>query len=127
MRQNHDSILITLSQKTIKERRGGYRQIVDEWICSDGNPQTWWYKSSTAPKDPDRINYVYWVVMGRIRWRSRLAQVKKDSWEKFGGKEPMYSKRWFVMFDFEPVPRKFQLPRTGFQGFRYFDSETINF
>lgn len=128
MKENQDSILITLSQQTIKDRRGGFRKIIQEWKDSDGYSLMWWYKCGTAPKDPEKVNYVYWVIKGRIRYRCRLAHIVKDKWMKFSEQsKPMYAKNWLVLFDFEPVPRDLQIDRKGFQGFRYFNSELISF
>lgn len=126
MTQNQDSILITLSQKTIKDRRGGFKKILEEWRSADGEQSTWWYKCGTAPKDPENVNWVYWVVKGRIRYRARLLDVVKDREIQFTNQsKPMFAKRWLVLFDFEQIPRRLQINRKGFQGFRYFDSDSL--
>lgn len=118
MRELTDSIVITLSQQTIKERRGGLRQILNEWRDSDGEKTTWWYKCGAAPKV--EIVNVYWVIGGRVRWKSKLLQVERDKWMMFSPGTPMYGKCWLILFDFEPIPRRDQVYMKGFQGFRYF-------
>lgn len=121
MKEGCDSILVTLSLQTIKERRGGFRAIVNEWRKSDGNT-AWWYKCGTAPKAPENIVWVYWTIGGRIRWRCRLLQVVNDLEIQFSThSRPLYSKRWLVLFDFEPIPRAQQIEHKGFQGFRYYN------
>lgn len=121
MKEDQDSILITLSQKTIAERRGGYRQIITEWKSADGDPITWWYRLGTAPRHSENIEWVYWVVKGRIRWRCRLAGIEKNKEMRFSNQsKPMYGKNWLILFDFEEIPRHLQPLRKGFQGFRYF-------
>lgn len=126
MREFLDSIVVTMSQQTIKERAGGYKQICREWIDADGENSTWWYRCGNAPKRPWNIVWVYWVVKGRIRWRSRLLEIQKDKEMLFGGQNtPKYAKAWLVMFDFERIPRTRQIEMKGFQGFRYFNSEKV--
>lgn len=121
MIEGSDSILITLSRDTIKARKGGYRQIAREWLASDGENSTWWYKCGTAPKDPDSICWVYWVIAGRVRWRCKLLQVERDRSMVFNGREdPIYARAWLVLFDFEQLPKRDQVERKGFQGFRYY-------
>lgn len=122
MKEGCNSIVITLSQQTIKERRGGYKKIISEWLISDGELTTWWYKIGTAPKKAEDIEWVYWVINGRIRWRCRLLQIEKNMEKQFGeAGNVMYSKNWLVLFDFESLPKLQQIKKQGFQGFRYFD------
>lgn len=116
------SIVLTLSQQTIADRRGGYRAILSEWANSDGENLTWWYKCGNAPKEPNQILYVYWVVKGRIRYRCRLLEVVKNTEMTFGTRT-MFAKNWLVLFDFEPIPRDQQVTMKGFQGFRYYDQD----
>jgi len=119
MDQNHrpEAIIITLSQKTIQERRGGYRQILAEWqSCSD--EWFWYYKCGNAPIMP--VTTVYWVILGRIRWKCLLIDILKDTSVQFSNQsEQIYAKAWLQLTDFEPLPRRQQIPRKGFQGFRY--------
>lgn len=125
MKQGQDSIIITLSQRTIKERKGGYGAIIKDWVSSNGDPLTWWYKCGNAPKHPERIAWVFWSIGGAIRWKCRLSHIEKDREVEFGHGVTMYAKNWLVLFDFEPIPKKYQISKKGFQGFRYADSETI--
>lgn len=122
---NHpDAILVTLSQQTIKDRRGGLRQILREWQASDGENLTWWYRTGTMPKH--LVIWVYWVIGGRVRWKSKLLMIEENRTFQFSGRsEPMYGKTWLGLFDFEPIPRRQQISVKGFQGFRYFDHESI--
>lgn len=116
-----DSIVVTLAAKTIKERKGGLKQILSEWKQSDGEKLTWWYKLGNAPKNP--VIWVYWVLGGRIRCRSRLAGIVKTREMQFSDQsKPLYGKVWLVLFNFEPIPRAQQIDMQGFQGFRYFNS-----
>lgn len=125
--QPPDGIILTLSQRTIQQRRGGYKQIVQEWKDSNGEKMTWWYRSGTAPRDTSNIEWVYWVVAGRIRWRCRLLEIEKNVTKMFSVGNPMFGKNWFVMFDFEPIPKHLQVEHKGFQGFRYYyDGKTNN-
>lgn len=127
MKEDQDSILITLSKQTIQDRRGGFRRILKEWYDSDGEHQTWWYKLGTAPKDYSRINWVYWVIDGRIRYRCRLLSILKNKEMTFNNqKGSMFAKNWLCLFDFEFIPRTIQIERKGFQGFRYFNSNLID-
>ena len=118
-----DAIILTLSGETIKKRKGGLRQILKEWKDADGNT-LWYYKSGTAPKD--EVQTVYWVIAGRIRWKSKLAFIERNQAKKFSNhSEPIFGKVWFALFDFEPIPRSQQAECKGFQGFRYFfDNQT---
>lgn len=121
-----DSILVTLSQQTIKDRRGGYRVILKEWSQSDGSWMIWYYKCGNAPKRD--FVFIYWVIAGRIRYRCRILEIHKDTWMRFDNQpKPKYGKTWLACIDFEPVPRNLQLPHKGFQGFRYFNSKQIQF
>lgn len=115
-----DAILITLSQKTIKERRGGIRTIFMEWSNADGEKSTWSYKVGNAPKH--EVLWVYWVIGGRVRWRSRILAVHKKKWVRFSNRSTDMFGTWIEMFDFEPIPRKEQFDQKGFQGFRYHES-----
>lgn len=126
MLERPDSILVTLSQQTIRDYRDGYRGILTAWRCSDGENMAWWYRTGNGPKQD--VVWVYWVIAGRIRWRCRLLNLVKDKWMQFSNRsDPMYAKCWLVMIDFEPIPRELQIERKGFQGFRYFDSQKIDF
>ncbi len=113
-----EAIIITLSLNTIKDYRGGYRAILNDWINSDGESMLWYYKCGNAPVQP--VSIVYWVVAGRIRWQCRLVSVLKNHTMKFSnGSFPMYAKAWLELIDFEQIPRQLQLAMPGFQGFRY--------
>lgn len=126
MKESDDSILITLSTQTIKDRRGGFKRILKEWMNADGEDSTWWYKTGNGPKYPERIAWVYWVINGRIRYRCRLLELVKNKEMQFQNQlVPKYAKCWLVLFDFEHVPRHQQIAQKGFQGFRYFNSELI--
>lgn len=126
MNEQHDSILITLSLHTIKKRSGGLRQIINEWLASDGERQFWYYKVGNAPKSPERILNVFWIINKRVRWKCKLFHVERDRPEiTFTDGRTMAAKSWLVLFDFEPIPRSMQLDIRGFQGFRYFDSSQI--
>lgn len=114
-----ESIVITLSGQTIKDRRGGLRQILQEWRAADGENSVWWYRTGTVPKD--LVLFVYWVIAGRVRWKSKMFMIEEDKTMQFSNQsKPMYGKVWFGLFDFEPIPRKEQVNMKGFQGFRYF-------
>ncbi len=118
MIEQPDAIIITLSQQTIKDRRGGYRKILQEWLEADGERGLWYYKCGNAPKHD--VTIVYWIVMGRIRWQSRLVTIHRDKTMQFTNSfKPMYAKAWLELIDFEPIPRNLQIERKGFQGFRY--------
>lgn len=115
------AIAITLSQQTIKERIGGYKRILTEWANADGEHSTWWYKCATLPRYPEKIKYVYWVIKGRIRYRSLLVEVVKNKTMKFDGNPNLFeNSNFLVLVDFEEIPRKQQIVMKGFQGFRYF-------
>lgn len=111
-----DAIVVTLSQQTIKERRGGLRQILAEWHDADGERSTWWYKCGTAPTRD--IVTVYWVIGGRVRYKAKLAGIERNKEMTFG-QTTMFGRAWLVMFDFELIPRRKQIYMKGFQGFRY--------
>ena len=119
MDERPEAIIITLSQKTIAERKGGYRQIVEEWeSCTD--TWFWWYKCGNAPIHP--VTTIYWVVMGRIRWKCLLVDIRRNETMRFSNRtEPIYAKAWLMLTDFEAIPRRAQIERKGFQGFRYSD------
>lgn len=124
MSEPPDAILVTLSQQTIKDRQGGLRQILEEWRNSDGENLTWWYRIGHPPKH--LVIWVYWVIGGRIRWKSKLYMIEENRTFQFSGRsQPMYGKAWLGLFDFEPIPRRQQIQHKGFQGFRYFDHESI--
>ena len=109
-----DSILVTLGQSTIKDRKGGYKLIAKEWLNADGEQDTWWYRCGNAPKR--EVVYVYWVIGGRIRWRSRLLDIHKDITMTFDNQtEAKYAKAWLVLYDFETIPRQLQTIRKGFK------------
>ena len=117
MDERPEAIIITLSQQTIKDRRGGYRQIVEEWE-SRTDSALWYYRCGNAPVHD--ITTVYWVVMGRIRWKCLLVGIKRHEFMLFSNRtEPMYAKAWLMLTDFEAIPRRAQIERKGFQGFRY--------
>ena len=120
MRELTDSIIITLSKQTIKERRGGLRQILKEWSASDGDNKVWGYMMRNVPTQ--EIINVYWVIAGRIRWKCKIAEVRQNRWKRLGrgGKVEEYSTYCVFLFDFEPIPRIDQMEMKGFQGFRYF-------
>jgi len=117
MNDRPEAIVITLSQQTIKDRKGGYRQIIEEWeSCTD--TWFWYYKCGNAPKMP--VTTIYWVIMGRIRWKCLLIDIDRDKWIQFSNRTaPMYAKAWLILTDFEPIPRRQQIIQKGFQGFRY--------
>jgi len=124
----HDCIIITLGKAAIKDHPGGWRAIIKEWKMADGESGGFWiYKCGTAPKHWDKINYVYWVVGGKIRARSRLVDVRKDLTIDFGDGRELYGKRWLVLCDFEMFPMGERFGMKGFRGFRYFnDSGFVN-
>ncbi len=118
LEQRPEAIIITLSQQTIKDRRGGYKQILTEWANSDGNNGMWYYKCGNAPKH--EVTIIYWVVGGRIRWQSTLVTIHRNQTMRFSHRtKPMYAKSWFELIDFQPIPRHLQPVMQGFQGFRY--------
>ena len=117
-----DAIVVTLSQQTIKDRRGGLRTILKEWRDSDGENRVWLYRLGNAPKHD--IQEVYWVIAGRIRWKSKFAGIDQRVTIKFG-ERTLRGKAWLILFDFEPIPRKQQIALKGFQGFRYFNPEQL--
>jgi len=110
-----EAIIVTLSQREIKEK--GYRSIIEGWRkCTD--QYFWFYKCGNAPTMP--VTIVYWVVMGRIRWKCLLIDIYKDRWMEFDNKPGLhYAKAWLQLTDFEQIPRRQQVIRKGFQGFRY--------
>lgn len=117
----HDAIVVTLSMNTIRERRGGLRQILAEWRDADGERSTWWYKCGAAPTR--EIVNVFWVIGGRIRYKSTLLAIERNKTMMFTVGTPMFGKAWLILFDFEPIPRHRQIEMKGFQGFRYINSE----
>jgi len=120
-----DAIVVTLSMNTIRERRGGLRQILTEWHDADGERSTWWYKCGTAPTRD--VVTVFWVIGGRIRYKSTLADIRRNETMRFSNRTaPMFGKVWLVLFDFQPIPRDQQIPMKGFQGFRYINSNQFN-
>ena len=122
--ENKDSILVTLSQAIIKERDGGYKKIIQEWLASDGENLSWWFRMGNAPKR--EFLYIYWVVAGRIRYRCLATMYPSDQVTLDDGRI-LDGKNWACCFDFEAIPRALQLNKKGFQGFRYFDSSNITF
>lgn len=128
MREPTDSILVTLSKATIAEygrqtyQRGiGFSRIIKDWLAADGENGTWSYKLANAPKM--EIVWVYWVIGGKIRWRSRVLEIHRNKTIQFSNRsEPMFAKVWLEMFDFEKLPRPY-IERKGFQGFRYYYPE----
>lgn len=120
-----DAIVVTLSMQTIKERRGGLRQILAEWRDADGERSTWWYKCGTAPTR--EILTVYWVIGGRVRYKAKLATIERNKEMRFSNRTaPMFGKVWLVLFDFEPIPKDRQIVMKGFQGFRYANPHIFN-
>lgn len=119
------AIIVTLSMQTIKERRGGFRQILSEWQDADGDSSTWWYKCSVKPKRD--IISVYWVINGRVRYKSKLAGTEVYKNMKFSNQDtPKFGRAWLVLFDFEPIPKRQQIVMKGFQGFRYANPYIFN-
>ncbi len=112
-----EAIILTIGQKLIQTRPGGYAKIVKEWnACNDSS--LWYYNLPNAPVHP--ITTVYIVVMGRIRWKCLLVGIERDKAIQFSNSpEPMYAKAWLMLTDFEAIPRRAQIERKGFQGFRY--------
>lgn len=120
MKEDCDSIMVTLSRNTIKNRKGGFKEIVQEWLEMDGIHYTWYYKLSSGPKDPSRISWVYWVIGNRVRYRSRVLEVERKKAMIFShDQKPIFARAWLVCFDFEAIPRRSQVYFKGFQGFRY--------
>ena len=119
----NDSIIVTLSQNTIKEREGGFRKILSEWNKSDGENITWWYRCGNKPKR-DFI-FVYWVIGGRVRYFSRVCGIERADELHTDDGRIIKGKYWVGCFDFESIPARFQVKRKGFQGFRYGNSSEL--
>lgn len=115
MDERPEAIIVTLSQREIQEK--GYRNIIKQWeSCSDR--YFWFYKCGNAPKMP--VTTVYWVVMGRIRWKCLLIDIHRKTSMNFDNMPgEHYAKAWLQLTDFERIPRRQQVVRKGFQGFRY--------
>ena len=108
------SILVTLPQEVIANRTGGYGRIVREWTMTDEDRYTWAYRFPSRPKLPvSEIEYVLWVIKGRVRWLSMPLY-----WFTPRGK-PNEGGRWLNLTNFEKTPRGNQVRMRGFQGFRY--------
>ena len=118
-----DAILVTLSQATIKDRVGGYRQIIQEWLQSDGERVIWHYKCGNLPKRD--VVWVYWVIGGKVRWRARVMETHKNKEMTFTDRDGSNPRRltgnFLALIDFEQLPHP-QVNRKGFQGFRYYQS-----
>lgn len=116
-----DAIILTLSQRIIKERPGGFRQILKEWSEANGEPYTWSYRVKSVPKQD--ITTVFWVIGGRIRYKSKVLDKHRNQTIQFVNRPITMTGNWVEMFDFEPIPKNKQQSYQGFQGFRYTDSE----
>lgn len=117
-----DSIVITLSQSIIKERKGGYKEIVKEWLNADGEKGgVWCYKCHVLPKYPDKVLWVYWVISGRIRWKCKMAGTFKNRTIDFPGQNKSITGNWLIVMCFEPIPKKIQIEMKGFRGFKYLE------
>lgn len=118
MEDRPEAIIITMSQQTIKDRPGGYKRIMEEWMGSNGDT-IWNYRCINPPVHP--VSIIYWVIAGRIRWQCRLVSVQKvkrrHSSDVF--RKRIYAMAWLELIDFEAIPRQIQPAMKGFQGFRY--------
>lgn len=118
------AIAVTLSQQTIADRKGGFKTILEEW----NNPDIiWYYRCGNLPKFTELL-YVFWVIGGRYRYVSVIAGMEKDKTMRFVRENGTFAEmhgNWILNIDYKPIPRRYQEPRKGFQGFRYIQEEDM--
>lgn len=108
----NDSIVISLGEQEIKNT-GGYTEVVKYMLQCDGRKV---FVLDVEGVDDevheDNILYVFIVVRGKVRWRSKLLSSFRGA---------------LALCDFEPVPKNLMLERKNFKGYRFIDAGFIDF
>ncbi len=109
-----DGIIITISQKMLKEK--GYRNWLRNFLDAMGKEEwTYWMRQGNQPKHD--ILYVYLCILGKIRYRANFVMSQGPGEMTFGDGK-IYGKAWIVLCG--PVIRPIEtIYRKGFRGFRY--------
>lgn len=118
------TILVTLTEKDIRDRPGGLKQIVKEWKYTDGETLSWWYRTDVPPSKA--VTVVYWVIDGVVRYRSKLDQVHLNKKVHFPDKpRPTFGAVWFSLSNFESLPPDQHKEVKRFSGWKYINPETF--
>lgn len=124
MDQPPDGIVITISQKMIKEK--GYRNWLRKFLQAMALHEeglTYWMRQGAKPTKDKDLKYVYLCIGGKIRFRAYYGGSEGPSEKTFGtwgGGEgaTIFARAWVILsgpVERPPVP----IPMKGFQGFRY--------
>jgi hypothetical protein len=112
-----DGIIITISQGMLKERKGGYRGWLKEFMqAMDNENWTYWMRQGAKPKHP--ILYVYLCIGGKVRFRSTFVSTEGPCEMAFESGKKMFAKAWIIMCG-PVVKAPSDFPMKGFRGFRY--------
>lgn len=119
-----NTILVTLTEKDIRDRQGGLKQIIKEWKYSNGVTLSWWYRTDFSPSLG--VTVVYWVIDGVVRYQSKLDQVHLNKKVHFPDKpRATFGAVWFSLSNFESLPPAQRKEVKRFAGWKYINPETF--
>lgn len=120
---DRNCIMVTLSQFTIKDRPGGYAGIIRDFrnTMRESHPHCWCHRLTNLPKmEPHDIEYLYFVVGNRLRWRALVLDYYRNvRLYDEGATRYLPTGNWVILTNVEPVPAAHRRAIRGFQGFRY--------
>jgi hypothetical protein len=117
-------ILKTMSAKFFEEYPGGEEEFRRSFELMDSDDkQTWHLLIGAIPKID--VEFCYVTFGGKIQYRATILQYRKVSGGKVvftdGGKERHLRARYLIQLCGPVIKAPTDMPKKGFQGFRYTD------
>lgn len=124
MNQPADGIIITISQKMLKEN--GYKHWLRNFLFAMNQHEaewSYWIRLGAKPKRVKDLLYVYLCIGGKIRFRAFFGGTEgplEKTFSNWGGGEgkTVFARAWVILAG--PVERPpHTIPFKGFRGFKY--------